>query len=88
MGENLITSYIESVTKDGSLAAAIREMNTALGTHYINSRLREWERGDRCPSANVINYMLEHVIPPLIETEGVSRGRASEILNKCVLPRK
>ena len=70
MSQNLISTFIEVVTLDGSLAEAIRAMNATLDTRYTNSRLREWERGDRQPTPQVMDYMLGIVLPWLLEQEG------------------
>ena len=86
MSQNLISTFIEVVTRDGSLAEAIRAMNTALDTHYINSRLREWERGDRQPTPQVMDYMLGIVLPWLLEQEGFRQNKVDRLVRQCRLP--
>ncbi|MEE9303230.1 hypothetical protein [Candidatus Vondammii sp. HM_W22] len=82
---NLITAYIEVVNQASTLAVALREMNNALGTRHTHSRIREWERGDRLPTAMAINYMLSIVLPVLLADEGISKKRRLSILGKCLL---
>lgn len=67
---NLISTFIDVVTADGALLAdAIRDMNSSLGVSYTNSRLREWERGDRCPTPVAMDYMLGIVLLALLERD-------------------
>jgi len=80
---NLVTQYIAITTETQSLAEALRAMNSALGTHYIHSRIREWERGDRAPAPPVIDYMLGIVLPALLTREGLSAERATAIREAC-----
>lgn len=83
---NLVTQYIAIATERQSLADAIRAMNATLGTHYIHSRVREWERGDRLPSQQVIHYMLGIVLPVLLVRAGVSEAQAQAIRDACAIP--
>ena len=85
---NLVAQYIGIVTASGTLAEALRVMNSTLGTGYIHSRLREWERGDRVPSPPVVNYMLDIVVPVLLHREGISDENAAVIRDACRLPVK
>lgn len=85
---NLISTFVEVVTAEGGvrLADALRALNTSLSATYTNSRLREWERGDRRPTPQVVDYMLGVVLPALLAKEGVSPSRAKALVRKCRLP--
>ena len=87
-GMNLISTFVEVVTTDDGvrLADALRALNASLGTTYSNSRLREWERGDRRPTPQVVDYMLGIVLPALLAKEGVSPSRVKALVRKCRLP--
>lgn len=85
--DNLISTFIEVVTEDGALLAdGIREMNAALGVNYTNSRLREWERGDRQPTAQVVDYMLGVVLPVLLTQKEMKVKNPNRLIKKCRLP--
>ena len=86
MNQNLVSTFIEVVTLDGSLAQAIRAMNATLNARYTNSRLREWERGDRQPTLQVVDYMLGIVLPWLLEQEGISQDAIDRLVQRCRLP--
>ncbi len=85
---NLISTFVDVVTVDGDarLADALRSLNAALGTGYTNSRLREWERGARRPTPQVVDYMLGVVLPALLADEKISPSRARALTRKCRLP--
>ena len=84
--ENLISSFIEIVSRHGSLAAGIRAMNATLDTRYTHSRLREWERGDRQPTPQVMDYMLGIVLPWLLEQADLSPADVARLVRHCRLP--
>lgn len=84
---NLVSSYIEVVTANGTLADGIRAMNSALNSNYTNSRVREWERGERAPTPLVIFYMLSTVLPVILKKEGVSAASIKRAVQYCSLPK-
>ena len=84
--DNLISTFIGVVTLDGSLAEAIRAMNAALDARYTNSRLREWERGDRQPTPQVMDYMLGIVLPWLLKQAGFRQADVDRLVGQCRLP--
>lgn len=84
--QNLISTFIEVISSHGSLAEGIREMNATLNTRYTHSRLREWERGDRQPTPQVMDYMLGIVVPWLLEQEGISQADVDRLVRQCRLP--
>ena len=84
---NLISTFVDAVTADeASLADALRAMNAQLGTHYTNSRLREWERGARQPTPQVMDYMLGIVLPYLLLREKLNPKRVRVLVRQCQLP--
>jgi hypothetical protein len=87
---NLITTFIEAATADGStLAGALRKMNSARHVNITNSRIREWERGDgRKPSPDLIEYMISIALPYLLSKAKVSKRLSVKITESLLLPKK
>lgn len=83
---NLISTFIEVVTFHASLAEGIRAMNATLNTRYTHSRVREWERGDRHPTPQVMDYMLGIVLPWLLAQEDIREAEVNRLVKQCRLP--
>lgn len=84
-GPNLVTTWRNIVTQGGEipLVEGLDRMNSDLGTKYLHHRVTEWEQAlnGRKPSQNVINYMLEIVLPHLLEEVKVSQKDAKRIVD-------
>jgi hypothetical protein len=61
---NLIDSWLASEAAHGhNSTESLAIINLELGTAYKHSKLSEWRRGIRKPSASAMNYMLVRAIP-------------------------
>lgn len=81
---NLVTEWRNRNTVDRTLAAAVREMNAALGKNYTSSRVKEWQDGKASPSMDVIKYMLPQVLPDVIAQYGLSKDDSSQLNQKIL----
>jgi hypothetical protein len=61
-------------------------MNEALNTRYTNSRVREWERGDRQPTPQVMDYMLGIALPWLLAREDLRETVVKRLVKQSRLP--
>jgi hypothetical protein len=72
---SLLESWVaaETATPGRTVAAAIRDMNAALGRRYTSSHVSRWRRGLEVPKPEVIRYMMEVSAPSTVrEVLGVS----------------
>lgn len=85
---NLITSYIELKTADGTpFASALRELNHRVKKSLTHSRIREYERGGIDPAYDVYFVMLEDVLRHKLAGTGLDRSAIEEIIQLCKLPK-
>ena len=84
MANNLITEWREQVTTNGSLASAVREMNTEINKCHTTSRFNEWQSGKVVPSLDVIKYMLPTVLPKIIAQYELSEDDAERLANDII----
>lgn len=87
---NLITTWlaVETAMPGRTMADALRDMNQALGRDYRQSRLREWERGERLPDVYAMEYMVSRIIVPILLDEGLNKVSAKRISTKLALPHR
>ena len=72
---SLLESWVaaETATPGRTVAAAIRDMNAALGRRYTSSHVSRWRRGLEVPKPEVIRYMMEVAAPSAVrEVLGIS----------------
>jgi hypothetical protein len=65
-------------------AAALRELNSALGTKHRQGRIYEWLSGKYSPERATRVYMLVEVLPTILEQQGYKR-LGSKLTNKQLL---
>jgi len=61
----LVSSWLASQSHNSTESLAI--INLELGTAYKHSKLSEWRRGIRKPSASAMQFMLKKAIPYAVE---------------------
>lgn len=83
---NLVSSWRSIVTRSDTLTEALETMNAALSMRLTHSRITEWEREGKAPSARVVNYMLATVVPALLVEQGLSEAKARELAGKVRVP--
>ena len=84
---NLINTWIEVVTREGTLAESLALMNKTLDVKVTHSRLRDWEKAKRSPSPIIINYMMQMVISDLLKQLEIDSKKLNEILAKIYIPK-
>lgn len=83
---NLVSTWRAIVTRSDSLTEALETLNAALNMKLTHSRITEWEREGKAPSARVVNYMLATVVPALLLEQGINEAKALEIAGKVRVP--
>ena len=79
---NIVTTWRETRP---SLSVARDELNQALGTSYGSSRIGEWERGARQPTAAALNYMIAQTLPVILEEHGLDAADIEAMVNRLTL---
>lgn len=80
--DNIVTTWRETRP---SLSVARDELNQALGTSYGSSRIGEWERGARQPTAAALNYMIGRTLPVILEDYGLDAEDIEALVNRLTL---
>ena len=71
MHKTIVHSWLELKIAEGKTkAAALRELNSALGTKHQQGRIYEWLSGKFSPERATRVYMLVEVLPTLFAETG------------------
>ena len=78
--DNLIDAWLANdlSTPGRRQADAIRDLNEALGTRYTASRIGQFRRGERVPSARAMGYMARAAVSWVLLQEGIKTTRLSD----------
>ena len=84
MKKTVVHYWIEFKIAEGkSKAEAMRELNKALSTRYIQSRLYDWLNGPRSPERATRIYMLTECLPHILAENGFSEFAGKLTKKQC-----
>lgn len=79
---NIVTTWLDTRP---SLSVARDELNLALGASYSSSRIGEWERGTRMPTAAALNYMIAQTLPRVLWQYDIDEKDIERLVNELTL---